>query len=323
MPLARVHSDRLPRNQWLEKELKNIMVGQGFNEVINFSFASPVDSEKLQLVPQDRRRTAVKLLNPLIDEHSVMRTSLLPGLLQTAARNFNVRTVNLRLFEMRRVYLPTTVQELPHEPLHLAGLLAGARAVEGWNQSKEQVDFYDVKGVVETIAAALCLPAVTFQAESVESFYHPGKACSVLVNGDVIGSLGEIHPDVQENFALERPVFYFELDFERLLRHSRQAVAIIPPARFPDILRDIALLVPDDVAAAVILATIRGQKSDRLADVTVFDLYQGANLPEGHRSIAVRLRYSAPDRTLTDDEVNRLHQKIVDNLTAQLPVSIR
>jgi phenylalanyl-tRNA synthetase beta chain len=224
---------------------------------------------------------------------------------------------------MRRVYLPVAAQELPHEPLHLAGLLAGARTAEGWNQQKDAVDFYDVKGVFEAISEALRLPDAVYQTEAVESFYHPGKACSVLINGDLIGSFGEIHPDVQENFALERSVYYFELDFDKLLQHSQATAPIVPPSRFPDILRDIALLVPDSLPVAAILAAIRGQKAERLADVTVFDLYQGANIPAGHRSIAVRLRYSAPDRTLTDDEVNRQHQKIINHLTAQLPVTIR
>jgi phenylalanyl-tRNA synthetase beta chain len=313
----------VPRYQQLEREVKNLLVGQGFNEVINFSFASQTDIQRLQFPASDRRQSAVALLNPLVDEHAVMRTSLLPALLQTAARNISVRNLNLRLFEMRRVYLPREEAELPHEPLHVAGIMTGQRDPEGWNQTREQVDFFDVKGVVETLAAALKLPELTFRAEGVDSFYHPGKACAVLAGAVAIGSLGEIHPDVQESFALEKKVYYFELDFAALVELGATSGAIAAPSRFPDTFRDIALLLGEDISSAQVVGCITGQKIDKITRVEIFDVYTGDKIPAGQKSIAVRVRYGANDRTLTDEEVNKLHQKVINGLTAKLPVTIR
>jgi len=323
MPVAQVFSDRIPRSQMLERGLKNLLTGEGFNEVINFSFASHADMGKLKLPESDKRTSAVALLNPLVDEHAVMRTTLLPALLQTTARNFSLRNFNLRLFEMRRVYWIKPGQELPDEPLHVAGILSGLRYPEGWNQAKELVDFYDAKGVIEAIADMLKLPALTFVPGGVEPFYHPGKAAAVLCNSELIGTIGEIHPDVQEAFELEKSVYYFELDFFKLVDQSAATNAIVTPSRFPDTYRDIAMLVSDETQAAAIVDCINSTRIDKLRSVEVFDLYTGDKIPQGQKSIAVRVRYGSFDATLTDEEVNRYHQKVINTLTAKLEISLR
>lgn len=323
MPVAEVFSDRVPRYQRLERQLRSLLVAEGFNEVINFSFASCSDIQKLNLAAADRRRTAVALLNPLVDEHAVMRTTLLPGLLQTASRNFSLRNFNLRLFEMRRVYWINPGGELPDEPLHVAGIMTGLRAPEGWNQLKEPVDFFDLKGVVETVADLFKLPRLDFVQGGVEPFYHPGKSAALLCRDTLIGTLGEIHPDVQEAFELERTVYYFELDFAKLIELSAEQVKIVPPSRFPDTYRDIAMLVNLQTPAAAVVDCIKGVKSDKVTIVEIFDVYTGDKIPADQKSLAVRVRYGSSERTLTDDEVNRIHQKIVGALTAGLQVTIR
>jgi phenylalanyl-tRNA synthetase beta chain len=323
MPLARVESDRLPRSQRLEKEMKNLMVGLGFNEVINFSFASPIEGERLLLPAEDPRRATVRLMNPLVDEHSVMRTSLAPSLLATAVRNFNMRSLNLRLFEMRRVYRPIEGQELPHEPLYLAGLMAGSRTPEGWNQDKSQVDFYDLKGVAETILAAFRLPPVNWLAHNPEPFYHPGKSCTLVCQGVTLGSFGEVHPDVQENFDLEKTVYYFEFDFEKLVAASRETPAISAPSRYPDTFRDCAMLVDEAVSAQTVIDTVTALRLDKLTGVEIFDLYRGEHVPDGKKSVAIRTRYGSSERTLTDDEVNRLQEKVIDALITKIGATIR
>lgn len=323
MPVAQVFSDRIPRSQQLERELKNLLVGEGFNEVINFSFASHADLNKLNLPESDRRAVAVALLNPLVDEHAVMRTTLLPALLQTTARNFSLRNFNLRLFEMRRVYWITPGQELPDEPLHVAGILSGLRSPEGWNQAKDLLDFFDVKGVVETIAELFKLPALTFVQGGVEPFYHPGKSAAILCNGELLGTLGEIHPDVQDAFELEKQVYYFELDFAKLTLLSSVSGTIVTPSRFPDTYRDIAMLVAGETPASAIVECIKGTRIDKLRSVEIFDLYTGDKIPAGQKSVAVRVRYGSYDKTLTDEEVNKFQQKIITTLTNQLSISQR
>jgi phenylalanyl-tRNA synthetase beta chain len=323
MPVAAVFSDRIPRAQQLERQVRNPLVGAGFNEVINFSFASNSDIQKLNLPASDRRSAAVALLNPLVDEHAVMRTTLLPGLLQTTARNFSLRNLNLRLFEMRRVYWVCPGAELPEEPLHVAGIMAGLRAPEGWNQTKEPVDFYDLKGVVEAVAALFKLPQLTFVQGGVEPFYHPGKSAAILCEDRLLGTLGEIHPDVQEAFELDKPVYYFELDFAGLVELSAEVLPVTPPSRFPDTYRDIAMLLDEQTPAAAVVDCIKSVKSDKLTRVEIFDLYTGDRIPPGQKSLAVRVRYGSSERTLTDEEVGKVHQRVIAALTVQLKVTLR
>jgi phenylalanyl-tRNA synthetase beta chain len=323
MPIARVFSDLPTKHQRLEKKVKDLFVAHGFNEIINFSFISPESFDKINLEPDDIRRESIKLLNPLVEEQSVMRTVLLPGLLETAARNTSFRLLNLRIFEMRRVYLPKSGRELPDEPLHVGGLLSGMRTCEGWNQEKTTVDFYDAKGVVENLLEQLNIYGATFSGTAPEAFYHPGKACTIICNGEAIGSLGEIHPTVQENYGLEKPCQYFELDFEKLVPLSKDEVTAKAPPRFPDTFRDIAMLVVDETPVVEILSCVKSLKENEVEGVDVFDLYKGEHVPPGQKSVAVRVRYRSLERTLTDDEVNRVHSRIINHLVTKLNVSIR
>lgn len=323
MPKARVFSDRPPRSQRLEKEVRNLLVAQGFNEVINFSFISPESFNKVKLGPDDPRRIATKLLNPLVEEQSIMRTILLPALLDIAARNISYRLINQRIFELRRVYLPRPNQELPHEPLFLAALVTGKREPDGWNQGKELVDFYDVKGVVENIFRELKISDVNYALEGIENFYHPGKACNVMMGHETLGSLGELHPDIQENFGIDQPLFYFELNFEKLVIHSKQKAQIYAPSRFPDTFRDIAMLIDEEVTAASVISAVKDLAINEIEETSVFDLFKGANIPLGQKSLAIRVRYRAPDRTLTDEEVSTLHQKVIDHLVREFNASLR
>ena len=323
MPTARVFSDRPSLHQKVEKALRDLLTAHGFSEVVNFSFFATELLDKLLLPGCDPRRETIRLLNPLSDDLAVMRTTLLPGLLQTTERNLSRRSLNLRLFELRRVYHPVAGQELADEPLHLGAILTGRRRPEGWNHEDATIDFFDVKGVLENIFDEFRIRGVSFTADKLELFYHPGKACSLIVGAEEIGSCGELHPDVLDSFAIEQPVYYVELNFEKLLKHCGAHPAIVPPSRYPDTFRDSALLIDETTPAAVVLETIRGQKVKELEGVELFDLYTGAGIPEGKKSIAVRVRYRAPDRTLTDDEVTPLHAKIVDNLVKKLGITVR
>ncbi len=325
MPVARVESDRPSRQQQLQKTVRDLIVASGMNEVVNFSFTAPGAADKLLLGEDDPRRAVIRLANPLVDEQSVMRTSLLPGLLETVARNLNFRSLDLRLFEMRRVYHPAaTPDAMPHEPICIAGALTGLRdGGAGWNRSGEVVDFYDAKGIVEGVLDQLGIAGIVWKADIPESYYHPGKSCSIMAGRVRIGTLGEIHPLVQTNFGIEKPVYCFELDFEKLVTASRQKRTITAPARFPDSTRDIALLVPEGMTAEQVLVCARGVKAQEVEQVEVFDLYRGAGIPQGFKSIAIRVRYRSYERTLTDEEIGRIHQRIVDTLSKNENVTIR
>jgi phenylalanyl-tRNA synthetase beta chain len=323
MPLSRIASDRPSQHQRLQRIVRDSLVAHGMSEIINFSFTAPDAADKLLLAEDDPRRTAIRLANPLIEEQSVMRTSLLPGLLETVARNVNFRSLDLKLFEMRRVYLPTQAGEMPHEPVCIAGAFTGSREREGWGHTRGAVDFFDAKGVMENLFDLLNVGGVRWVADSPEPYYHPGKSCSIMAGRERIGSVGEVHPTVQERFGLERPVYCFELDFEKIVPLARQKRTVAAPSRFPDSTRDIAMLAPDDLPAEKIIDCVRGVKAQEIEQVEIFDLYRGTGIPEGFRSIAVRIRYRSYERTLTDDEIGALHGKVVENLVSKVKVSIR
>ncbi|MBC7963795.1 MAG: phenylalanine--tRNA ligase subunit beta [Steroidobacteraceae bacterium] len=323
MPIAKISSDRPSRHQQLEKRVRDILVDHGMNEIINFSFTDPGAAGRLMLSENDPRRIALKLCNPLIDEQSVMRTSLLPGLLETVARNINFRSLDLKLFEMRRVYLPVPGENMPLEPLFIVGALTGSRDGDVWSRPNELIDFYDAKGIVEALLEILAVGGVSWGSGGTETYYHPGKSCRIMAGRDQIGSVGEVHPTVQENFGIERPVFCFELDFEKIVKLSRPKCSVSAPSRFPDSTRDIAMLVPDDLQAEDIVACARGVKAKEIEHVRIFDVYRGKGIPDGYKSIAIRIRYRSYDRTLTDEEIGSLHKKVIDSLLSKLGVSLR
>jgi phenylalanyl-tRNA synthetase beta chain len=230
--------------------------------------------------------------------------------------------MDLKLFEIRRRYLPTA-EEMPHEPLCICGALTGSRVDSSWSSVRESVDFYDVKGIIENLLEILQIRGVKWVADAPETYYHPGKSCSVMVGRDRVGSFGEIHPNVQENFEIEKPVYAFELDFAKLVKLSSQKRSITAPSRFPDSTRDIALLAPDELPADRLLECINAVKAHEIEQVEIFDVYRGAGIKEGFKSIAIRIRYRSYERTLTDDEIGGIHSKVVEALVNKLNVSIR
>ena len=323
MPRADVFSDLPSEALRLTLRLKDLLVSQGLSEVINYSFVAPSSCDRILLPPDDFRSNGVALLNPISDELSVMRTTLLPGLLETAVKNISFRTLNLRIFEMRRIYIPTPGKELPDEPLYLSALLTGSRDPEGWNQAKGEIDFFDVKGILENLLADLNVTGVSYPADRLDPYFHPGKACRIMCGNRQLGSLGELHPTVQENYGIAAPLYYLELNFEALVGARKAQGTAQVPSRFPSTFRDIAMLLPQEIPAADIVACVTGVKAAELEGVEIFDVYTGGNIPKGEKSIAVRVRYGSRERTLTDDEVTRLHQRVMDAVTKKLNVSFR
>ncbi|MDD2365186.1 MAG: phenylalanine--tRNA ligase subunit beta [Desulfuromonadaceae bacterium] len=323
MPIAKVISDRPTKHQQIEIQLRELLVNSGMAEIINFSFTAPEAAGKLLLSEDDQRRTTIKLANPLIDEQSVMRTSLLPGLLETVARNLNFRSLDLKLFEMRRIYLPVEGEDMPREPLWIAGAITGSRDGGGWSRPNEAVDFFDVKGIVETVLDTFKIGGVSWDTDLLEPYYHPGKACRIMAGRECIGSVGEIHPIVQKNFEIEKTVYCFELDFEKLVKLAKSKTTITAPSRFPDSSRDIAMLIPEELQVSKVIESIKAVKAKEIEQIQIFDVYRGKGVPEGQKSVAVHIRYRSFERTLTEEEISELHKKIITNLTDKLKVTLR
>jgi phenylalanyl-tRNA synthetase beta chain len=318
LPRGEVSTPRPGPEAELKSAVKQLLVGLGFFEAITYSF----QSERLEaLMPEAASALPVlRLANPLSEEQAVMRTSLLPGLLETLRRNTLKQVLDVRLFEVAKVFIPEPGAELPREEHWLAGAMYGGREETAWNTSREAVDFFDLKGVVETLLAGLQIPEVNFRPDGLPPFLGYGaRAYSRDVD---LGVLGELLPEVGERLDLEGRIFVFNLDFEALVRTSAPP-KFSPLPRYPAAYRDIALVVPAAVPAARVAQALYQHGRPWLVEARLFDVYTGDPIPPGKRSLAYRLSYRDPERTLTDDLVNPHHQALVAALARELGAELR
>jgi phenylalanyl-tRNA synthetase beta chain len=291
--------------------------GLGFFEVITYSFQP--DRLGSLLSPTDPA-SALRLANPLSEEQAMMRTSLLPGLLDTLRRNTLQQNLEVRLFEISKVFAPRAGENLPQEEHWLTGLMYGSREEAGWNTTMDPVDFFDLKGMVETLLEDLLIPEVTFSPDGLPEYL--GYGARVFSGGRELGVLGELRPDIGEKLDLEGNIFGFNLNFTALSQSS------IPPRftalpRYPAVYRDIALVLPSNLPAARVEESLYQYGRPWLVEARLFDVYSGDPVPAGKRSLAFRLSYRDPERTLTDDLVNSHHQALVAALTKDLGAELR
>jgi phenylalanyl-tRNA synthetase beta chain len=307
----------------LEERAKDTLVGLGFYEVITYSFISPHALEALQLPPGDSRSRPLSLLNPLAEVQSVMRTTLLPGLLETARYNLSHKSGDLKIFELREVYYPRQGEKLPVERRTLAGLVMGAVTSEGWNIPRQEADFYYVKGCVEELLAEARSPLPTFTKAEVPPYLNPGKAAVIRLDREKIGVLGELLPEVSHAFELPPGVLIFELDLPLVAHHVKGEIAFTPLPRFPSVTRDVAVTIDVGISAEEIIAIMRKTDNRHIESIEIFDCYQGDPIPIGKKGLAFRIRYRSSDRTLTDEEVNQFHQEVLEHLQKMPGLAIR
>jgi phenylalanyl-tRNA synthetase beta chain len=256
-----------------------------------------------------------------------MRRALLPGLLEVVAGNLlNADTV--AMYELGFVYLPKAGEKLPDEPRRLAVVLCGRRSAGAWDDPQgvkpPQYDFFDIKGVVESLAADLHLPDVGVTAAKNVAWLHPGRSAGLVVDNKLAGVFGELHPKVAANFGLgERAVQVAELDLEPILAAVPDRFPYKPFSTFPPAKRDVAVIVPADLPAERVLAEIRAAGGELLAGAELFDLYTGEGIPAGTKSLAFALTYQAADRTLSDKEIVKAHERIEGRLRRMLNAQIR
>jgi phenylalanyl-tRNA synthetase beta chain len=314
----------------VERRVRSTLAGAGFDEVVNYSFVDPallplVTERPLEGLGQPV--DAVTLKNPLSPQQSAMRTTLYASLLPNLAHNLRQGQEGLRLYEIGRVYLRDPeggegLRPVAKEPVRIGGLLWGRRLPRGWTGGAELNDFYDAKGAVEAMLAALDAPAVTARLVR-RAPYHP-RACALLLVGEtVLGTVGELHPQVARALDLPKGIHLFELDFEALVRVADVVPRLRPLSRFPAVLRDLAVVVPESKQVEDIRAVIQEVGGPLVEDVLVFDVYTGSPLPPGRKNVAFALRYRAPDRTLKDEEVQEAHARIVEEVNRRLGAALR
>jgi phenylalanyl-tRNA synthetase beta chain len=314
LPSGRVAPEsKTPMQKGIERA-KTILAGFGFWEVITYSFISTQVLRDLQISPEDKRAKPFRIQNPLSEDQGVMRTTLVPGLLYTARSNIHRQNLDLKLFELGRVFFPRKAEELPEEVESLGGILCGMRDEETWAKGKAECDFFDLKGTLEGFFGGLGIAGVRLLPDPQIPFLHPGKAAKVCVEEEEIGVMGEVNPRVRELFDLREKVFLFELNFQKIVARMTERRTFTPLPRYPAVTRDLAVVVDEAVAAGDLLQTLWKANEGWIKEIRIFDLYQGNPIPAGKKSLAFRLIYQKEDRTLTDREVNEFHEKLVELL---------
>jgi phenylalanyl-tRNA synthetase beta chain len=252
-----------------------------------------------------------------------MRTSLIPGLLETARYNISRKNLNLKLFESKKAFLPREGEKLPEEVKYLAGLAIGMDREPHWAFAPRPIDFYDIKGCVGDLLEVLHVTEPRFEKVEDVPYLHPGKASRVLCGQEVVGVLGELHPQVLGRYEIPGRAYLFELNFEQLVKGAREGKRFQPLPKFPAVYRDLSMVVDERLEVEKIAGAIWNFQQPFIDEVSLFDVYRGAPIPEGKKGISYRIRYQASDRTLTDEEVNRHHEKVIFQLMEIFQAELR
>jgi len=314
-PLTRLELAAVPIDDLPPRRLKYLLADLGYQEIVSYSFIDPRSQHLL-----DPERTPVEVTNPMSQEHSVMRTRLLPGLLKALHGNINRQQSRVRLFELGRCFVPNGELQ---QPWMLGGLIWGEREPEAWTGAgrgaQSGVDFYDLKGDVERLLQ-LGGHSVDFEPGS-DPALHPGQSASVSCAGEAIGVLGRLHPEVEQSLDLRGPVFCFELLAAPVLHQSRLRHEEI--SRYPSVRRDLSLRVASSVSAAEIRRVAGAAGGDLLVNFTLFDVYHGEGIDSNEKSVAVGLTFQHPSRTLTESEIGDCVDKVVQALETDLGARLR
>jgi phenylalanyl-tRNA synthetase beta chain len=306
----------------IRDQVINAASGFGLDEVLTYSFTGESSFDKLRIPQESPLRHVLKIQNPLRLEQGVMRTTLLPGLMEAINYNYNRKLVDLGMFEVGSVFLPQQSDQIPEERLHL-GIAACGKTDAGWLGTGEERDYYYVKGILEGILGMLGMEELSFEKYTDFPVLHPGRSAAILYGKEELGYLGELHPQVLANYDLPLRVVVCELDLEKVALFSDQQLLFKPIPRYPGIYRDLALVVPASVPAAQVQKIIYKAGGDLLKECRLFDVYHGDQVPEGYRSLAYSLLYQSPEYTLTDKEVARVHNAIIDALTEEIGAHLR
>ena len=321
LPAGRMRIGELTRTQRWRERIGATLRAAGLNETMTYSFADPGDVERMRDC-LDEGEVACELLNPMSVEQSILRRSLLPGLLRSVSYNQRRGVPNIHLYEIGSTFRTSEGRKQPKERSVVAGVLAGAWHPPAWNVPTTALDFYDGKGILETLARELGADKLRFRAAELP-YLQPGRSAEVVIGGAVIGWLGEVHPLAAESFEADPPVVAFELDLSALIRAAKDVKPYTDVTRFPSIELDVALLVPEDVTAERIEQSSRSAGGKLLESVRIFDVYRGKGVPDGKKSVAIALTYRASDRTLTAEEVAAAHERLVRKVSGAVGGEMR
>ena len=300
------------KKQLLDDSIVETMISSGFNQAISYSFVSPKIFDKILLPEDNSLRKAVTIKNPLGEDFSIMRTTTVPSMLEALGRNYSKNNEVVRLFEIGKVYIPNLdLSKLPEEKNTITIGMYG------------NCDYLDLKGSVENILECLGITKASFERESENVTFHSGKTANVFIKKEFVGVVGEIHPDARENYGVDVRCYVAELNLDTLYAVSSTEKKYKPLPKFPAVSRDLALLVEDEVMVKQIEDIIIKAGGNLVETVKLFDVYKGKQIPEGKKSVAYSISYRSETKTLIDDEVNKVHNKILRSLEYQLGAELR
>lgn len=301
---------RTPKQKF-ERLIQKSMLAMGVNEISTFSFISPKYLDKINLPESSKLRTAVKISNPLGEDTSIMRTSILPSICEVVARNYNYRNPECYVFEMGNEYLPVDGQQLPNEPCRL-GI--------GIYDTTEKFDFYSIKGIVEELLKKVGAPEYEIERATEESSFdeytafHPGRVAVVKINGEEIGIFGELHPKVLENYGIDTRVYAAKINVPELMAVSNDEKIYTPLPKFPATTRDLSVVCDESIPVAELEKIIRKSVGNILEKVTLFDVYQGEQIQKGKKSVSYSISMRSHDGTLTDEQADKAMEKVLKGL---------
>jgi phenylalanyl-tRNA synthetase beta chain len=321
MPQVPMSFPEQQKDLFIRKKLATLLTSQGFSEAINYSFVDKNYFDKLKLDSDDTLREAVVLLNPLSEDQNIMRTLLLPSLLQNIQRNTSRQNNDIRLFEIGKVFHPTDETTLPNENMRLAGVLSGRRnpASSLLHYGSEMVDIFDCKGAVEEIFRELRVPDVkkteVSEANAAAPVYlQPDSYIRFESANQSVGHMGKVDTEVLRSFGIKQDLFLFDLDIDVITGLEPEPKAYTSLPRYPSVKWDIALVVPEKVPSGGLLDTIKNSGETLVESAEIFDIYQGKGIDKGHKSVALSITYRSAEQTLDDPTVNKVHQRLIKML---------
>ena len=323
LPKGNGQGGQSPFQNFADK-IKFALTALGMDEITSFVFTSDETFDKLQVPKDSELRRTVPILNPLTDVAPLLRTTLLGSVLENAARNFSRKNEDIRLFEIAPVFLPKglPITELPNEVQKLVGVIIGRREPKGWAQNSADVDFYDVKGIVEELFERLNIER--YSVEVGEHYaMHPGKTAVFKKGREILATVGEIHPAVTEAFGVNRKIFAFECDVATLMKCTAKKFNFAPLPKYPAITRDLAILVNHDVAAVEVEKVIAKSAGKFFKEVTLFDVYKGDRIAADKKSLAFTIKFQSDERTLKDEEADAAFKNILSTLEKTFAAQLR
>jgi len=324
LPVRQMDVRILSPEKKAESLARQFMVNHGYYEVINYSFIDERWLDTMNIPSGSPLKRVVRLRNPISEDLAVLRTLLLPSLVNTARSNFNYKVQDAKIFEFRNVFVDNEgTGGLPRETLHLAGLLMGKNPFS-FGFERYSFDFLDLKGDVEGLCEILRVESARFQVPSTPlPFLHPGISAELVVGDRAVGFLGKLHPSVTETFKIDETVYCFEFDFQALIGGARQELKVASVSKYPPVTRDLAVVADIAMPVGEIIQRIYSFQNKYLKQVELFDIYTGKEIPEGKKSVAIRVTYQALQKTLKDKEVDKIHRNLASFVTKAGDIQLR